>query len=115
MALPQTNNFIEHVKGTTFEAVAFTFQENGAPINLTGVAIKIEFRKGSKTGPVQKQCEIGSGITVPTPTNGRIVLDAFVADMPLSTYYYDVKLIFSPTVVKVYIGGILPIVQNVTQ
>ena len=112
-----TYNIPNHLKGDTFNGIAFTLTTEvpAAPIDLTGAAIKVQFRKGNKTGFMQKELSIGSGITVTDAPNGTFQLNPFKADWQPSIYYYDVEITFPSGRVKTYIEGTFKIVQDVTQ
>jgi len=113
---PKPYNIPDQLKGDTFKGLLFTLKDNlGAAIDLTGATVKIDFRRGSKTGQLQKQLTIGNGVTMATPSLGKIQLDPFIVDFPPTTYYYDVQLTFSPTEVHTYIEGTMAVKQDVTQ
>lgn len=114
--IPKIYNIPNQLKGDRFDGLIFTLQDAlAAPIDLTGATVKIEFRRGSKTGNLQKRLSIGSGVTMATPTLGKIQLDPFIVDFQPSIYYYDVQLTFSATDVRTYIEGSMQVIQDVTQ
>lgn len=74
-------------------ALAFTIADaNGAPVNLTGAAVR--FRLASMTSTVSLiEKTQAAGITIPVPANGQIsvaISDTDVPDSGLYNYAVDV-------------------------
>lgn len=103
-------NFENHYKGDTFKAFTFNFN-----LDLTGIDIKIQFRKGRKAGILKKSIEIGDGITVADPTNGVMVIDAFIMDFEVDTYFYDIQFTYPTGTVKTWIEGSIKMIQDTTR
>ena len=116
MAVIQTSNLENRIKNDTFASVNFNIKDGlGAAIDLTGASVQIQFRYRCKTGTVLKDVSIGTGITVTTPTNGIITLDAFTPiTWEVDTYYYDVQITFSDGRIKTYVQGTVKILQDTT-
>ncbi len=116
MASIVTQNLNDRIKNDTFRSVQFTLtDENSDPIDLTGATIEIEFRFRCKTGSVVKSVSVGSGITVATPANGILVLDAFTpVDWAADTYYYDCEIGFSDGTIQTPVQGMVEILQDTT-
>ena len=104
------------IKNDTFSAVEFTYLDAiGDPIDLTGTAIRIQFRYRSKTGAIVKDIEVGTGITLTDPTNGVFEIDEFTpVDWAVDTYYYDVEVTFITGKIKTYVWGMVKVIQDVT-
>ena len=65
MATIVRKNLKDRVKNDTFSSVNFTVKDGlGVAIDLTDVAIHIQFRYRCKTGSVVKDIEVASGITL---------------------------------------------------
>ena len=70
-----------------------TANSGGAPIDLTGWAIKLE-AKNTYTNTAVLTLQIGTGITVPTPATGEAFFRATgtqIASIPVGTYLFNVK------------------------
>ena len=80
-------------KGDTYDGVQFTLlnTEDSSPIDLTGVAIKIQFRYDSKIGGIQKEITDGNGVTVSDAVNGIFSIDSFLIDWSPDIYYFTLK------------------------
>lgn len=109
-------HFPQRIKGSTFKALKLTLRyKNGPPVDLTGAAIKIQFRKGSKTGKLQKEISNTAGLTINDAAAGVVIIDSFLlTDWAASVYYYDTLITFSDQEREVYFGGTFTVEQNVT-
>ena len=116
MAVIQTKVLKDRIKGDTFGSVNFIIENSlGAAIDLTGATIKIQFRYRSKLGAIVRDMDIGTGITVPTPTNGILTIDAFEPiAYAIDTYFYDVEITFSDGRIKTYVQGTFKVLQDTT-
>lgn len=104
-----------YLRGTTVKAITMEVIINGTPKDLTNTNIRIQFRKGSKTGAVALDFNTGSGITKTDPTNGLFRLDEFNTTKLLADkYYYDVQFI-DGSVISKYVGGYMILDQDVTR
>lgn len=110
--MDQWNKII--VKGDTFKGAQFEMLVNGVSKNLTGAAIKVQFREKTKTGIVKKTIEIGSGITVTNAVNGLFTINPFIVDFNVGKNFYDVQIIDAGGVVKTYVEGYFEVLQDVT-
>lgn len=101
-------DFKPHTAGDTFNGVTITMTLTADavtnPIDLTGVAIKIQFMKQYET-TVVKTLEIGSGITIDNATAGVFSIDPFTVFTTPYTYEYDMQFTFSGGDVKTYMKG----------
>lgn len=111
-----TYNFKEVFRGDAVNAKAFQVIVNGAPSNLTGATIRMEFRFANQRGPVSYLATTeNDGITITNPSNGEFTVESFIADMIPGIHFYDIEITYSPTVVKTYIKGQIRVKQDVTQ
>ena len=103
-------------KGDTYDGVQFTLlnTEDNSPIDLTGVAIKIQFRYDSRIGGIQKEITNGNGITLSDAAGGVFSIDSFLIDWAADFYYYDIQITFPNGVVRTYIQGNITVIQDVT-
>jgi len=114
--MPTKYNIPDHYKGDTFNGLQFTIKDTVTlnAIDLTGAAIKIQFRKGNKRGLLEKEFVISDGITLSNALGGIFQIDTFVLDWDVASYYYDIEMTFVSGVVVTYIEGIINITQDVT-
>jgi hypothetical protein len=110
----QTYNFPDHMRGDTYDGLIFEVIAYGSPKNLTNTAIKIDFRQGSKTGPIGKSLTVGDGITKTDALSGKFKIDEFKVLMAPGIYYYDVQFT-DGDVVKTYQEGQWKILQDATK
>ena len=103
-------------KGDTYDGVQFTLlnTENSSPIDLTGVAIKIQFRYDSKIGGIQKEITNGNGVTISNAVAGIFSIDSFLIDWSPDIYYFDIQMTFPNGVVRTYIQGTIKVIQDIT-
>lgn len=87
------------VLGTTLSRT-FTLRNAGVPIDLTGWAPSLTVMR-QHGGTVMQELTPANGLTVPNPTDGRIVLAAFCGgvgwNLAVGRYRYRMKLTASPT------------------
>jgi hypothetical protein len=116
MSVAATVQIDNQYKGDTYDGVQFTLlnTEDSSPIDLTGAAIKIQFRYDSKIGTVQKEINIGSGVTVSDAINGIFSIDPFLIDWKPDTYFFDIQMTFPNGVVRTYIQGTIKVIQDIT-
>lgn len=113
---PEKYNFRDHLKGDTFNGIEFTLIDSNSelPIDITDALITIQFKSHSKTGLINVELNVGSGITITDAENGVFVIDSFLLDWQPKKYYYDVQITFPNGVVKTYIEGTFLVIQDVT-
>jgi hypothetical protein len=106
-----------HIKGDTFDEVAFQLKINGSDVNLTGAVIKMQLRKSfTDTTPALSLTSVGSaGITITTPATGSFKINTQIIDIEVYNYLYDIQITFSTGVVKTYIQGSFNITNEVTR
>ena len=113
MAVQLTYKMDNRVKGDTFRSINFTGTQGGTPLDLTGAAIKIEFRYSCTTGSIVYNAEVGSGVTITDAAGGMFSLDEFTPiTWEIGTYYYDVRITFSNGDIKTYIKGTVNVLQD---
>lgn len=109
---PGTYNIQDTVKGDTLDEVAFTVLEDGSPINLTGYAIKIMFKKypllvSSLT------LSIGSGLSIIDAAQGQFKINEQIITLDVGQYFYDIQFT-NGSEVRTYIKGEFNVLQEVT-
>lgn len=108
----------DQLRGDTFNGVEYTIRDydTSEPINLTGATIKCQFRKGSKTGLIQVDLSIGTGLTVTDTVNGIVEIDSISRlDWVAGVYYYDVEVTLASGDRKTYIEGTFKIIEDTTK
>ena len=113
MALPGVYNLSDLYKGDTFGGVTFTLElDGGGYVDLTGVSIRCQFRRGKETGTVVKEISVGSGITI-VDVNGVFSIDSFDVTFGAGFYVYDIE-VTSGSDIRTYVKGSLTVKQDVT-
>ena len=115
--IPKRYDFKPHIAGDTFNGITITMtltsSGSTAPIDLTGMAIKIVFRKHGQT-TVISTLEIDSGITIDDAENGVFSIDPFTVFATPYTYEYDMQFTYSGGDVKTYMKGFFEAKPQVT-
>ena len=113
----QTYNLPEILRGDTFQSrdVLIKNQTTNTPVDLTGYAIKCEFRKEIKTGTLVKTLSLGSGLTLTDAVNGIFTIDDFVVEFEVGIYWYDFQMTSPSEIITTMFGGYMPVLQDVTQ
>jgi hypothetical protein len=103
----QVVNFPNLLSGSYWAGWAFTMQESGVAIDLSGVDITCEFRKGSEGGTLTQTYTIGTGLTLLSAANGQFKIDEQAScDLTVADfYYYRIKFDFTDTGIQTLIQG----------
>jgi hypothetical protein len=113
--IPAEYNITNQLEGDTFDYVQFNMIDvNSDPIDLTGIDIKIQFRRGYKDGDVVKTITDVSGITFVNRVLGQFYLTTFIIDWGHGTYFYDIQFTYSDGSVKTYVQGKVLVTKQVT-
>lgn len=107
----------KHIKGDTFEEVAFQLNVNGSAASLTGAVIKMQLRKNyTDTTAALSLTSVGSaGITITNASAGQFKINKQIIDIEVYNYVYDIQITFSNGEVKTYIQGGFNITNDVTR
>lgn len=95
-------------------ATGFIKGQKMIPIDLTNVAIKMEIRQSETAKNYLKQFIVDSGITKTDAANGVFRIDAFIADLPATSYVYDLQFTYNSGVVATYLKGKVTVINEVT-
>lgn len=95
-------------------ATGFIKGQKMIPIDLTNVAIKMEIRQSETAKNYLKQFVVDSGITKTDAVNGAFSIDAFIADLPATSYVYDLQFTYNSGVVATYLKGKVTVINEVT-
>lgn len=106
-----------HIKGDTFDEVAFQLKINDVAVNLTGATIKMQLRKkySDTTAALSLTSVSSAGITITTPLEGRFKINTQIIDIEVYNYVYDIQITLSSGVVKTYVQGGFNITNEVTR
>lgn len=106
-----------HIKGDTFDEVAFQLNINDAAVNLTGATIRMQLRKNySDTAAALSLTSVASaGITITNAAAGQFKINTQIIDIPVYNYVYDIQITLSSGVVKTYVQGGFNITNEVTR
>ena len=106
-----------HIKGDTFNQVAFELKIDSVAVNLTGAVIKMQLRKNaSDVSPALALTSVSSaGITITNASSGLFKINEQIIDIPVDTYQYDIQITFASGVVKTYIAGSFNITPEITR
>ena len=105
-----------HIKGDTFDEVAFSIKINNVAVNLTGATIKMQLKKNDNLlVPILSLTSVASaGITITSPTNGLFKINSQIIDIEPFNYVYDIQLTLATGVVKTYVSGNFIISKDIT-
>jgi|SRR3972149_1228541 len=113
--IPQTSNFPQQYKGNTFKGRQLTItKEVGgveSPIGLKGATITMQFRR-TIGGVVEKNFNVGNGITITDAPNGVFQIDSFLVDLSQGKYLYDLTITFPDGLIRTYMTGSFEVKQN---
>lgn len=109
----QSQNFEIHA-GDTKQVIITVTDENDAILPLSGYDITwVMYRQTSKEEVLRK--ELGDGITVPTPSNGQIVigfLPTDTADIVPNTYSHECEISSGPDDIATICTGTVKILYS---
>ena len=104
-----------HIKGDTFDEVAFSIKINNIALDLTGATIKMQLKKNSNSPASLSLTSVSSaGITITSPTAGLFKINEQIIDIEVFNYAYDIQLTLASGVVKTYVSGTFNITKEIT-
>lgn len=106
-----------HIKGDTFDQVAFQLKINESAVNLTGATIRMQLRKSYSdiVAALSLTSASSAGITITNAANGEFKINTQIIDIEVYNYVYDIQITFSSGVVKTYVQGGFNITNEVTR
>jgi len=106
-----------HIKGDTFDEVAFQLKINTAVVDLTGAVIRMQLRKSytDTTAALSLTSVSSAGITITNAANGEFKINTQIIDIPVYNYVYDIQITLASGVVKTYVQGGFNITNEVTR
>ena len=105
-----------HIKGDTFDEVAFSIKINNVVLDLTGAVIKMQLKKsGDLTVAILALTSVGAaGITITNASGGLFKINQQIIDIEVFNYLYDIQLTLASGVVKTYVSGTFSITKEIT-
>jgi len=104
-----------HIKGDTFDEVAFSIKINNIALDLTGATIKMQLKKSSDSPASLSLSSVSSaGITITSPSAGLFKINEQIIDIEVFNYAYDIQLTLASGVVKTYVSGTFNITKEIT-
>jgi hypothetical protein len=106
-----------HIKGDTFDEVAFQLKINEEVVDLTDAVIKMQLRKNySDTSAALSLTSVSSaGITITDAETGQFKINSQIIDIEVYNYVYDIQITLASGVVKTYVQGGFNITNEVTR
>ena len=80
----------KHIKGDTFDEVAFQLKINTAVVDLTGAVIRMQLRKSytDTTAALSLTSVSSAGITITNAANGEFKINTQIIDIPVYNFSY---------------------------
>jgi hypothetical protein len=106
-----------HIKGDTFDEVAFQLKINNVAVSLTGATIRMQLRKCfTDTFAALSFTTVSSaGLTITNAAEGRFKINTQIIDIEVYNYLYDIQITLASGVVKTYVQGSFNILNEVTR
>lgn len=106
-----------HIKGDTFDEVAFQLKINEEVVDLTGAVIKMQLRKkySDTTAALSLTSVSSAGITITNAATGQFKINSQIIDIEVYNYVYDIQITLASGVVKTYVQGGFNITNEVTR
>lgn len=109
-----TYNFPDVVAGDTAEATDFVVTINGAPLNLTGATIKMDYATRNES-PVKHFTTADGSILITNPTSGIFEIVKYTCNIDPGIYYYDLEITLPSGDKKTYIRGTIKVLSEITK
>lgn len=106
----------QHIKGDTFNEVAFELLINNNPYSLEDAIIRMQLRKEYGGIPFLSLTSVSNaGITITDDINGLFKINEQIINIEPHNYLYDIEIEFGDGTVKTYISGNFLIKSDVTR
>lgn len=93
-------------------------QDEGVTRNLTGYTARMQVRPGKDSDTILLNLTMGSGLSIPTPTNGEIIISLTAAQTAAYTTVdavYDLELVDGSSNVERLLQGSVTLSKEVTK
>jgi hypothetical protein len=108
-----TYNICKHIEGDTWDGLgSITFSSSGIPLNLTDSYVEFVVKYSNASPPVLSLTTQNSGVVVPNPTQGIVVIPPTAINIPPGKYNWYLTVQFADKRVKTYFRGIWQIIPN---
>lgn len=95
-----------HLRGDTFDEVAFQINVDNVALNLTGFVITMQLRTECGGVVALNLTSVSSaGITITNAAQGQFKINKQIIDIDEGLYLYDIQLKYPNNDVKTYISG----------
>lgn len=115
--LPKLYNFKPLYAGDTWPAIQFKIKrkenETVTPINIDGVAIAMQVRKG-ENGPIILEFSNSNGITIIDAANGVFKINSFEVPKINGCFKYDLQFSYPNGEIHTYLYGEMNIKNDIT-
>jgi len=109
-----TYNICKHIQGDTWDGLgSITFSSSGNPLDLTGAYVEFGVKYSNASPNVLNLNTTNSGVFVPNPTQGIVVVPPTAIDIPPGKYNWYLTIKFADKRVKTYFQGIWQIIPNI--
>jgi len=108
-----TYNIPPHRRGDTWDGInSISISVNGVPINLSGAAVRMDFRQ-SLDSPIVMTFSSETG-TIDILNVNTIRLPSRKIEVPFGKYFYDLQVTYLDGSVKTYMEGSWEITPDIT-
>jgi hypothetical protein len=105
----------KHRRGDTWDGISsIGIKVNGAPVNLSGSLITMEFREDYDS-PVALTFSTATSTIIIQPSLSSIKIPPIKITIPPATYKYDLQIIYPDSTTKTYMEGSWQIYFDVTK
>lgn len=106
----------KHKRGDTWVGINnIVIATNGAPVDLTGATIRMDFRKSIDSPAALTLSTSNNSIIITQPTQGAFTIPPRIIEIPFGIYLYDLQVTYPNGVVLTYIEGTWEIVADITE
>jgi len=120
MTIPAKLDLGEHYSGDTWDGLGpITIQRNGLPLDLTGAAAEMRFRRSSATGSSLTLSSVAIAPATPAITITQvssiwqILVLPRVLVMEPEIHYWDLKLTLQAGTIKTILAGTISIKEDI--
>lgn len=108
-------NIPAHKRGDTWDGKTFSVIVNGAPLNLAGASILVEFRKRPHLNPTYTYSTANSKVVITNAATGTFSIVGGIINFDIGYYDYDIQITLSSGNVKTRVAGIWEIKRDTSR
>lgn len=98
-------------KGDTWKGAQITIAVNGAPLNLTGASINLDFL-GARSSVAALTLSVGSGIVITNAALGILTISERIMNLEAGLYKIELQVVIGATK-KTYVEGLFTITKEI--